>query len=118
MSQERENRPGTASQAALKSSADGCESNNVARQLRARRAASRRLPRLECCACRDPWPCRCHDPVEPSEQSANGYSDAAQHLLALGLLPAPNVPAMRMLWRRGGDERSLVGRISERWEVA
>lgn len=77
-------------------------------------AAARRLPPLEC-RCSDPWTCRCSDPPL-SSRMVDGYRDAVLHLLAEGLLPAPNIEAMRELWRRGRDEQKLVRTIAERWE--
>jgi hypothetical protein len=48
----------------------------------------------------------------------DGYRDAAQHLRALGLLPAPLIPEMHALWARGGTDRRLMSEIAERWELA
>lgn len=70
------------------------------------------------CGCRDPLVCRCGRPDEVTEQYVDGYRDAAHHLLSQGLTPAPNIAAMRVLWRRGGDEQRLAVRLSELWEVA
>lgn len=71
------------------------------------------------CGCRDPLTCRCYDVVEElTEQFVDGYRDAAEHLLAEGFTPAPNIAAMRMLWRRGGGDQRLARRLSELWEVA
>jgi hypothetical protein len=39
-------------------------------------------------------------------------------LLSEGLTPAPNVEAMRILWRRGGNDQRLAVRLAELWEVA
>jgi hypothetical protein len=86
----------------------------MSRDLLRRREAARRLPPLEC-GCSDPWPCRRFDPP-PSSRSVDGYRDAALHLLAEGLIPAPNIKAMRELWRRGRDEQNLARTISELWE--
>ena len=86
--------------------------------LRRRRAASYRVPRLDCGIHADPWPCRCYDAPQSPERNADGYHAAAQHLLAAGLLPAPNIPAMRLMWRRGAEQRRLSQLIAERWEVA
>jgi len=47
----------------------------------------------------------------------SGYRDAAEHLLHLGLLPAPLLPEMRALWRRGPEEQRLVAEITSRWEL-
>jgi hypothetical protein len=48
----------------------------------------------------------------------DAYQDAAEHLLALDLPPAPNVVAMRRMWRRGGDGLRLAARIAEHWGLA
>ncbi len=83
---------------------------------RRRREAARRLPPLDC-GCRDPWTCRHHDgPL--SERQLDAYADAAEHLLTVGVTPAPNLPAMRRMWRRGGDELRLAVQIAQRWELA
>lgn len=86
--------------------------------LRRRRAATADLRQLHC-GCRDPWTCRHYD-AEPeiTEQFINGYRDAAKHLLAAGLTPAPNVRVMRAMWARGGDDQRLAMRVAEAWEVA
>jgi hypothetical protein len=52
------------------------------------------------------------------EPSTRGYADAAEHLLALGLTPAPNVPALRDMWREGGETQRAAYRIATAWEVA
>ncbi|TMS51021.1 hypothetical protein E0T84_21485 [Mycobacterium sp. DBP42] len=85
--------------------------------LRRRRAATQRLTALGCGHV-DPWTCECHnDSDNATDQYIDGYRDAAQHLMVQGLTPAPNLPAMRGLWRRGGADRDLVRAIAERWEV-
>lgn len=94
------------------SRATGC--NQYIHELRRRRAAAQRTPVLECGRA-DPW--HYPQPDLPSDHYIDGYRDAAEHLLAQGLTPAPNVPAMRGLWRRGGTDRELVQAISERWVV-
>jgi hypothetical protein len=48
----------------------------------------------------------------------DGYRDAAQHLHALGLLPAPLIPEMHALWARGGTGRRLAAEVAARWELA
>ena len=107
---EKENRPGGNGA----ESTTGC--NHYIQQLRQRRSASARLPALDC-GHRDPWTCR-HDPAPVTDQYIDGFRDAALHLLASGMTPAPNLDAMRALWRRGGAERDLVRAIAERWEIA
>lgn len=82
--------------------------------LRRRREASRRLPVLPC-GHADPWR---YDAPGPSERYVDGYRDAAQHLLAVGMTPASNVDAMRAMWRRGGTDQRLAAELAERWEVA
>lgn len=82
--------------------------------LRRRRNATYRLPPLDC-GCVDPWSCGSSRNLR--EGHAASYSAAAEHLLNLGLTPAPNIPAMRELWQRSGDDRRLVQTIAERWEV-
>ena len=97
-----------------------CESNAVPRQLRRRRAASYRCEPLDC-GHRDPSSCRCHDdpPTDlTSELQVDAYRDTAVMLLGSGLSPGTNVPAMRVLWRRGGWEQRLVQTITLQWEVA
>jgi hypothetical protein len=103
---------------------DGAESENHAGErvhghyiaaLRRRREAAYRLPPLPCGHV-DPWTCR--HPGEPSARQVDGYHAAAVHLLGHGLLPAPNLPALREMWRRGGRDQALVRHIAERWEVA
>jgi hypothetical protein len=86
--------------------------------LRRRRAATFRTPPLEC-GCVDPWTGRRHEtPTDVSERQVDAYREAALTLLALGYAPAPNIPVMRVLWRRNGADRDLVRAISQRWEVA
>ena len=82
--------------------------------LRRRRAASYRLPVLDS-GRSDPW---YYDDPEPSERTADGYFATAKHLLAVGLLPAPNLGAMRLMWRRGGEHRRFARLVAERWETA
>ena len=107
---EKENRPaGNGPE-----SRTGC--NHYIQQLRQRRDAASRLPVLDC-GHRDPWTCR-HDPVTVTDRYIDGFRDAAKHLLASGMTPAPDLTAMRALWRRGGAERDLVRAIAERWEIA
>jgi hypothetical protein len=84
--------------------------------LRRRRAATYRVEQLDC-GCRDPWTCRHYD-GGPSERLVDGYRDAVQHLDAAGLLAAPRIPEMQIMWRRGGDDQRLAREIAERWELA
>jgi hypothetical protein len=88
------------------------------RQHRGRRAASQRMESW-CPNCRtaDPWVCRCYD-APLTEKMITGYREAALHLAAYGLLAAPRVPEMRVMWRRGGDDQRLVRGIAEQWEMA
>jgi hypothetical protein len=86
--------------------------------IRRRRAATYHVEQLDC-GCRDAWTCRHYDGTdEITDQHVAGYRDAAQHLLAQGLTPAPNVPALRVMWRCGGADQALARRISERWLTA
>ena len=93
-------------------------SESVAAQLRRRRLASYRYPPMACSPCRDPHGCRCHSPDEITERYVDGYQAAAQHLMAHGMVPAPNVDAMRVMWRLGGDDQRLAVRLADYWEVA
>ncbi len=82
------------------------------------RASSHRMVPVSRCGCiRDPE----HDvhrcSSEITDVMIDAYSAAAQHLLDHGVTPAPNVPAMRVMWRRGGADQRLARRISERWEM-
>ena len=74
--------------------ADTCQ------QLRTRHAASWRLPGG------DPW---------SYEPPTAGYEAAALHLLACGLVPAPNVPALHEMWKANVESRRAVQVIAERW---
>lgn len=82
--------------------------------LRRRRAETYRRPKLDC-GCVDPWTNR-HD-EQITDNYVDGYRDAAEHLLASGLAPAPNLPAMRTMWKRGGNEQRLAMRIAELWQA-
>jgi hypothetical protein len=79
------------------------QDNAYARQLKLRRAASRRLPDG------DPW--------RYNRPGVAGYADAAAHLIELGLCPAPNVPALRAMWKAGGDNRYRAEFIAKTWEL-
>jgi hypothetical protein len=46
-----------------------------------------------------------------------GYRRACGHLLAAGLLPAPCLPELQVLWGGSREERALVQEISSRWEM-
>jgi hypothetical protein len=87
--------------------------------LRRRHDAAQRLIILDC-GCSDPWPCRHfrESASEASEAEVDAYHKTALLLLAEGYTPAPDIRAMRALWRRGGAARDVVRRISERWEIA
>jgi hypothetical protein len=79
-----------------------------------RHASARRLEPLDCGRHSDPWVCDC----VTSRYSVDSYAAAARHLLAGGLTPAPDVEALRVLWRRSQADRDLVQAISALWEVA
>ncbi|BBZ04892.1 hypothetical protein MCHIJ_43290 [Mycolicibacterium chitae] len=64
--------------------------------LRQRRAATYRLPVLDC-GCRDPWTCHCATP----ELTADSAVAAADHLRRHGLSPLFSVSQGRALWRGG-----------------
>ena len=78
-----------------------------ARQARRRRAASWRLPELES---------RRSDPWWYAPPTA-GYEAAADHLLELGLMPAPNRDGLRAMWKRGGHHRRGAERIAHAWAL-
>ena len=80
--------------------------------LKRRRAATYRVQPLDC-GCRDPWICR-----SPSERMVDAYREAVLTISAVGMTPAPFLPEMRIMWRRGGTDRDLVRTIATRWEVA
>lgn len=81
--------------------------------MRRRRAAERCEPDDN--GWRDPW--RPWRPERLTDSYVDGYRDAALHLLAQGLLPAPNVPAMRVLWGRRGADQRLARTLAEHWQV-
>ncbi len=84
--------------------------------LQDRRRAAARLPRLHC-GCVDPdVRTGCDHP--PTDRMVDGYRDAVLLLDSLGLPPAPRLPEMRALWRRGGADRELVASVTSRWVVA
>lgn len=75
---------------------------NHSTQLRRRRAGSWRI------VGGDPW--RYSAPTA-------GYEAAIEHLLQLGLLPAPDRDALRQMYRRGGCQRQAATLVAERWEL-
>ena len=81
------------------------QGNAIGRQLCARRAEARRLPGG------DPWPR--HEPI-----GERGYPQAALDLLEAGLVPAPNWPALRSMWKAGGASRTAAVLIAQAWELA
>ncbi len=48
----------------------------------------------------------------------DAYRDTMLHLRHHGLLAAPCLAEMQVLWRRGGDDRRLAAEIAARWELA
>jgi hypothetical protein len=79
--------------------------------LRARRAASDRVPPLDC-GCRDPWPCTCTEPPL-SERAVAGWRDAALAVLSVGRTPLLPLEVRRALWRRGGADRVLAELLND-----
>jgi hypothetical protein len=77
-------------------------------QLRCRRSASRRLAILDSGRA-DPWV------YEPP--GVSGYEAAARHLLDHGLVAAPNLPALREMWKAGGESRRVAQVIFEWWDL-
>jgi hypothetical protein len=59
-----------------------------------------------------------NQPYLTTTPSERGYVEAAHHLLNHGLTPAPNLPALRAMWKAGGAHRRAAQVIAERWEVA
>lgn len=102
---DNENRP--AGNGAESTTASGA--NHYIAGLRRRRAATYRLPALDCGHA---------DPTCRHDTPTSGYAQAAAHLLQLGLTPAPNLPALRNMWRAGGDNQRLAIQIAQRWEAA
>jgi len=105
---DKENRPAGNG---AESRTTGC--TNYIHGLRQRRAATYRLPVLDC-GHADPWTCHHHRP----KLTGRSWLDAAAHLLEQGLLPAPDLDAMRTAWRTGGADRALALKVAERWDVA
>ena len=103
-------------------------------QLHRRRVAAARSVPLGC-SCRDPYGCRHPQPLAPcgcrrdpyerhrcggglTAKQVDAYRDTVLHLRSLGLLAAPNLPAMRAMWARSPQDRRLVSGISQQWELA
>jgi hypothetical protein len=82
------------------------DNTHIARHLRARRAASWRLPQLDCGRRSDPW---------WYEPPSAGYEEAAAHLVGLMLTPAPNRVGLQRMWKRGGYQRRDAKLIVARW---
>lgn len=85
-----------------------------------RRATALRMPPLGMCGCvRDPDVDRhrCRD-TEPSDKQVDGYRDAVGHLRDLGLTPAGFTDELRLLWRRGGQDRRLAVEVAQDWGLA
>jgi len=55
---------------------------------------------------------------DQSNAPCRGYEDAARHLLDQGLLPAPNLPALRGMWAAGGESRRAAQVIAAAWGFA
>lgn len=68
------------------------------------------LHRRRAASCRivggDPW--RYEPPIA-------GYELAAAHLCELGLTPGLDLPALRSMWKAGGEPQRLAQVIAERW---
>lgn len=90
------------------------DSTAVTGQFTCRRQAAQRLARLEC-GCADPWTHRCGDRPDATDREIDAYAAAAELLASLGYPPAPLLPELRGLWRRG--ERGLVASVTSRWAV-
>jgi hypothetical protein len=114
----RRRSPGTESGATPTTTPTAVGSQQYIAGLRRRRAATYRVPRLECGSCADPWTCRCYDDPEPTPRMVDAYRDAVQTISGAGMTPAAFVPEMRAMWRRGGEYRRLAQTIAERWQVA
>jgi hypothetical protein len=61
---------------------------------------------------------RCGDADTPSTCQVEAYEAAVEALLRAGLTPAPFLPEMRAMWRRGKHQRDIVRSITSSWEVA
>jgi hypothetical protein len=53
-----------------------------------------------------------------TDRQIAAYADAAWYLLGHGLTPGPDVPALRAMWKAGGNGRRMAQVIAERWELA
>lgn len=53
-----------------------------------------------------------------TDRQIAAYESAALHLLDAGLLPAPNVTALRSMWAAGGRSRRAAHIIATRWDMA
>jgi hypothetical protein len=96
----RESRPGGTETAPTTSTVDAPKSNRqcTSDALRRRRAASQRLTPLVC-GHSDPW--RPWGPKQLSDKQAEGAAQAAEHLLAVGLVPLFDAVTLRAMWRAG-----------------
>ncbi len=74
--------------------------------LHRRRDAAHRLPPLDC-GHRDPWTCRHHD-----RPSTRGVTEAAEHLLAIGLPPLFDAATCRALWPADRGLAAILARLS------
>jgi hypothetical protein len=79
-------------------------------QLRRRRQAAARSVPLRC-GCRDPWPCRCTQPLL-SDNALDGWRDATCHVLRTGCIPLVPMEVRRALWRRPAN-RELAELLHE-----
>lgn len=89
-------------------------SSSTQEQFARRHQAAQRLALLDC-ECVDPWIHTCNR-REPTDRQIDAYAAAAELLTSLGYPPAPLLPELRGLWRRG--ERGLVSSVTSRWVVA
>lgn len=79
----------------------GC--NHYIHGLRQRRAATYRLPVLDC-GCTDPWTCRC----TTAELTTDSAVAAADHLTRHGLAPLFGIGQGRALWRCGHRDLAVL----------
>jgi hypothetical protein len=91
--------------------------SDTAGQLRARRRASYKMLRLDCCGVRDVLDCRCGG-GDTTLGGAEAYKKAAQHLLGCGLIPAPDRAGLGLMWKAGGESRHVAQVIAERWDLS